>query len=479
MASTPFTDAAIMALLRRFNPWWSGGYPAALPAARRSVFQTLWERVYAQDGPPVLLLSGPRGAGKTTLLQQLAAELLKSGAPPLYVLYAPIEHPLFKLAGLEAIMRAWSAATPKAGDTLYLLLDEIEYAKNWEAWLAHHARAGLKCRIIAAASVLPPAEKANAESPWPVLRISSLLFADYLRLQNALPRGLPSGQNLRELFAWDAGAFEAVAVAAYPLAAQFHDYLLRGGFPGVSFQRELASVQADLRGVIIDRILKGDLAAIYGVRSIAELEHLYLELCAHDGEPVDILELSERLGVSKNTVRKHLELLASAHLICQTPQFGYGSEVLRGHMKICLSDPALGFAMHARGREALEDDARMLGAAESCVFKHLYARDAWGGPAYSYWRLRTGEHVSFIATGGAGKSRPFHVVEGDNGLDPAALAGLRRFCADKQVPMAYVITRRLDDFGPAALPGPGRASKEKLATQCMRIPAALFCYWMS
>jgi hypothetical protein len=54
----------------------------------------------------------------------------------------------------------------------------------------------------------------------------------------------------------------------------------------------------------------------------------------------------------------------------------------------------------------------------------------------------------------------------------------RRASADDAAGAIYVVTKSLDDFGlmqglPALAPG-----AEPTATQIMRIPAPLLCYWM-
>jgi hypothetical protein len=146
-------------------------------------------------------------------------------------------------------------------------------------------------------------------------------------------------------------------------------------------------------------------------------------------------------------------------------------------MKVSLTDPALGLALLLREQDALEDAPLMQAAVEACVYRHTRTRDARGGPAFSYWRNRQGERVSFVATGAGGVSRPFDVAYADERADAGGLRGLRRFCAERDVPMAYVLTKRMDDFGPLTLHAPGRGAQPTLETRCLRVPAALFCYW--
>ena len=94
----------LIAVLRQYNPWWSGMRVADLPVWRRAAFR---EVEYWLRTPPThraILLSGARQVGKTTLLLQAVEGLLALGVPPQNILYATFDHPLLKLAGLDGML---------------------------------------------------------------------------------------------------------------------------------------------------------------------------------------------------------------------------------------------------------------------------------------------------------------------------------------------------------------------------------------
>lgn len=476
MSEPLFPESAVMSVLRRFNPWWQGRLPN-VPDQHRSLFDPLWEDYWRRASAAPLLLRGPRGAGKTTLLLQLAAQLARAGASAPYVLYAPFDHPVIRQAGLEGVVAAWSHATPRQDGPIFLLFDEVTFAEGWAAWLARHHETSGGYRILAAASTVPPDGSCQAADARDY-ELPTLSFAEYVRFRGEGAPGVPEAQPLRGVFAWSDDDFERMAAAAHPLVSLFNDYVLRGGFPMTAREGcDLETAQALLRERVLAPALRADAALLLGVRRVDELEQLFLYVCLHGGEPFDLAGAAARLEVSKTTVRNHLELLEAAHLVTRTQEFGYGTEVQRGKMKVSLTDPALGFAMLLRGGDALEDSTLMQAAVEACVYRHTRTRDTRGGPAFSYWRNRQGERVSFVATGAGGTSRPFDVAYHDEPAGDANLKGLRRFCAEREVPMAYVLTKRLDDFGPLTLHAPGRGDQPALETRCMRVPAALFCYW--
>lgn len=80
----------------------------------------------------------------------------------------------------------------------------------------------------------------------------------------------------------------------------FYEYLVRGGFPQTAQVDSITQAQRLLREDIIDKALKRDMTALFGVRRVLDLEHTFLYLCMHDGGLLD-------MGVATETaVFKHL-----------------------------------------------------------------------------------------------------------------------------------------------------------------------------
>ena len=60
------------------------------------------------------------------------------------------------------------------------------------------------------------------------------------------------------------------------------------GFPEPALTDDLTRCQRLLREDIVDKVLKRDMTAFYGVRRVLEIERLFLYLCYHDGGILDI-----------------------------------------------------------------------------------------------------------------------------------------------------------------------------------------------
>jgi len=126
-----------------------------------------------------------------------------------------------------------------------------------------------------------------------------------------------------------------------------------------------------------------------------------------------------------------------------------------------------------KGKTILEDPAALGVATETAVFKHLFARYYAQNVRFTYWRGKKDREVDLVAEVD-GQIIPFEVKYRAQHIGARELKGLIELCEQKKVSRGYVVTKSLDDFGlMTGLPQIGAA-----ATQIMRIPAPLLCYWM-
>jgi predicted AAA+ superfamily ATPase len=141
---------------------------------------------------------------------------------------------------------------------------------------------------------------------------------------------------------------------------------------------------------------------------------------------------------------------------------------LRARYKTYLADAAIAPAVLLKGNSILDDPKALGIAAETAVFKHLFTRYYPQNVRFTYWRGKKDWEVDLIAEI-EGQIIPFEVKYRSHHSQSKNLQGLLELCQQKKIARGYVITKSLDDFG--ILGGLQQA-------QIMRIPAALFCYWM-
>lgn len=461
----------LAAVLGQFNPWWRGESIPDLPGWYRAAFGELQGWVVDPPAARAVFLSGARQVGKTTLLLQVIDHLIKSGIPAGNILYATFDHPVIKLAGVDAALAAWREREPKREGTEFVFLDEAQFIPEWGTWIKHQVDFVKQRRIIFTGSAMPilQADQESGVGRWHSIRLTTLSFYEYLRLKQIPLPALPVLRSLREIFAWPQHELRHTAELAQPYIGHFHNYLVHGGFPQTALVESITQAQKLLREDIIDKAIKRDMTALFGVRRILDLEQTFLYLCRHDGGLLDMTALSGNLKVARTTVQNFIDLLEATHLIYRLPAYGYGKEVLRGRYKIYLADAAIAPAVMLKGRSIIDDPEALGVAAEASVLKHLFARYYRQSVRFSYWRSKKSLEVDLVAEI-AGQVVPFEVKYRSQPVDMRNLKGLAAFCAEKNADRGYVVTKSLDDFG--------LLTQNTDAVPLFRIPATLLCYWI-
>lgn len=467
----------LVAVLAQFNPWWRGESIADLPRWRRAAFRELHTWLAAPPAPRAVMLSGARQIGKTTLMLQAAEALLGAGVPAANILYATFDHPILKLAGIDAVLDAWREREPRAEGPEYLLLDEAQFIRDWGTWVKHQVDFRKDRRIAFTGSAMPLVEAApeSGVGRWHTIRLTTLSFYEYLQIKRLQLPELPKLRSLRDLFDWAPADFYRATELGQDYVGHFHEYLLRGGFPQTAQVDSVTQAQRLLREDIIDKVLKRDMTALFGVRRVLDLEHTFLYLCLHDGGLLDMVDLCSNLEVKRPTAQHFIELLEATHLIYRLAPYGYGKDVLRARFKIYLADAAIAPAVMLKGKAILEDAAALGVATETAVFKHLFARYYAQNVRFSYWRGKREHEVDLVAEVG-GELIPFEVKYRAQHTGARELKGLIELCQAKRIARGYVVTKALDDFGP--MQGLPLADDVDVPTRIMRIPAPLLCYWM-
>lgn len=464
----------LFAVLSQFNPWWTGAAPVDLPRWRRAAYHEIESWIANPPANRALLLSGARQVGKTTLFLQTIEERLRSGSPPSNILYVTFDHPLLKLTGLEEILRLWREFEPAKSGAEYLFLDEIQMVKDWQVWLKHQVDFEKKRRIAVTGSAMQLAEEGQESGVgrWQTIRLATMSFFEYLQIRKTKPPQIPHIRSLRELFGWRSTQFTKVGEASRPLIGLFHEYLLRGGFPQCALVESVQLAQKLLREDIVDKVLKRDMTALFGVRRVLELEQVFLYLCLHDGGLLDLPELCERLQLKRPTVANFISLLESTHLIYRLLPFGYGKQVLRARPKIYLADPAIAPGVLLKGKSLIEDPSGLARSVETAFFKHVFTRYYPRSVGFSYWRGKGDREVDIISDL-EGEVIPFEVkYRSPSHTGPRDLKGMVDFCEREGADYGYVITREPEDFGVLQLKG------EKRTVPVLKIPAPLACFWL-
>lgn len=466
-----FDRSEIVTVLNGFNPWWGGKKPL-LPEFRRLAHSAC--RGYLQDASMrrAILLSGPRRVGKTTVLQQIAIELVEEGKDPLSILYLSLDHPLLKLLPIREILALYHESLYPEGRPTMLLLDEVQYSKEWETEIKLLVDHQPQYRILATGSASVIHRERLAESGvgrWITVPIPTLSYYEFVHLRGEQPPDISPSQRVTDLFGMKQSEMAAIAAQMRPLQPLFQRYLLVGGFPETASQQEnIDFCQRLLREDVVERVLKRDMTALFGVRNVNELEKLFIYLCLHTGGILAHKTCATALETSATTVANHLTMLEQANLIYRLPPAALGGKkILKARNKYYLVDAALRNAVLLRGEEILTNPDEMGLIVETTVLRHLYAYYYRDTPEIVYWRdAMTGKEVDIIIRSPS-YVLPFEVKYKESSV-LSEDGGLATYCRSEQPKHAYLVTKRDVDFIVTKLGG--------IDTQFLKIPAHILCY---
>lgn len=327
--------------------YWDGPPPQGIPRAV-SLPRSLSNRT-------ALVIQGVRRCGKSTLLAQLIDRYRLDRR---HCLFVNFEDP--RLAGclgfetLERLTRVFGERRPD-GETLTVLLDEIQWVDGWEKWL-----------------------RTKLERPG---RFQFVVSGSNSRLLSGELSSVLTGRHITvELYPFDIFEFRR----AQP-GASVSTYLHRGGFP-----EPIVGDEGDLllRQYFVD-IVQRDVRERVGARSSLALRQIVQMVFESAGSELSLRRIAASSGVAVETVSAYLEACEQAYLLFACPWFAF-SERKRSHRnrKYYPVDTAL-------RRVAVTRTGRDVGTALECAtFVELKKRC---GDVF-YWRL-TGE-VDFVIEGG-------------------------------------------------------------------------------
>lgn len=465
-----FDRTEVLGVLHGFSPWWSGKQNP-VPEFRRLAFEAC--RIYLEESSlrRAVLLSGPRRVGKTTILLQIANHLLSKGYDPRSILYLSLDHPLIKLLSVREIINLYNDSIHPQSKEAFLLFDEVQYSKEWETEIKLLVDYQPQYRILATGSASVVHRERLAESGagrWITVPIPTLSFFEFIHIRCETTPDISSSLRPIDLFSMTQGERSGLAARFRDLLPLFQHYLLVGGFPETATQRNTPLCQRLLREDVVERVLKRDMTALFGVRNVNELEKLFIYLCLHSGSIVAHKTCADALGTSTTTVANHLSLLEQANLIYRLPPAEVsGKKVLRSRNKYYLVDAALRNAVLLRGDEILTNSDEMGIIVETTVLRHLYAYYYRDVPTIVYWRDPATQKEVDIIVRSPKYTFPFE-IKYQEAPRLREKCGLVAFCRIEGVKRAYWVTKLDKDFDMLRFEG--------LDTEFLKVPAHILCY---
>ena len=370
------TTENVLNLLISYNPWWKTGIVQKnfIKEMKRFAYYEAMTMMLHTEIRRSVILCGARRTGKTTIMYQAIDKLIQDGVPAKNIIFISFDHPLLKLYSFDKVLEIYRTNI-SSDDEIYCFFDEIQYAENWNSWLKILYDTNPKIRIMATCSASPILQDKATESGlgrWKVVYVPTLSFYEYCKLLNVavpdLPKDIKPTQMYLKSIQEQTEIFNKLSV----LQIHFLRYLQVGGFPELALSHDDVYAQRILREDIVDKALKRDLPAIYGVRNLIDIEKIFLYLCYNSSNIINMSTISKELdSVNKKTIEKYIEYLESANLIYISPAVNVGAkQVLKAQSKIYIADAAMRNAVLLK--DDITNDPDELGIiAETAVYKHI------------------------------------------------------------------------------------------------------------
>lgn len=253
--------------------------------------------------PELTFIVGPRQAGKTTLMQILQGELEKQGKKTVFLnLDFEADRPFFTSQDRLIERISYSVGTREG----YVFLDEIQRKENAGLFLKGLYDMKLPYKFIVSGSgSIELKEKIHESLPGRkrMFELSTLSFAEFVAFK--------TNDANRSFF------------TLYPDRALqlLEEYLNFGGYPKVVLAQTIEEKRAAIAD-IYQSFLEKDIAILLNIQKTESLTSLVRILASQIGNLVNVAELANTLGISKQTVKDYLWYLEKTYIINRiTPYF--------------------------------------------------------------------------------------------------------------------------------------------------------------
>lgn len=468
------SDEQVLKVLQQYNPWWRapGAVKEESKPQKRVAFYEAMKMLRHNSIRRFIVLSGVRRVGKTTILYQMIDQLMEEGIPPRNILYATFDNPILKLVSVESVLDLYESLYPIEG-VRYVFFDEIQYTDQWELRMKVIYDSRKDIRLTATGSASPILEKGGTDSGtgrWSVLKIPTMSFYEYCRLLELDLPQISETLSPSALVEMDHAGLGDLVNRFVPLQNHFNRYLTVGGFPELVLSDDDFYAQRMLREDVVDKVIKRDVLSLFNIRSPLLMEKLFLYLCINSTEIFNATTAAKELeNVSVSTIENYIEALVMSNLIYLARPVNVGSKgALKGKPKIVIADAAIRNAV-LMVEDVLSDERELGIMVETAVYKHMVSFYQGSTAQVGYFRKARDnqKEVDVVVELPRGKIL-CEVKYRSNSHIPASDA-IVELCkdADANIKNAFLITKRLDDFG---------VTKHETSTPILRVPAMVFLY---
>lgn len=388
------------------NPWHS---TREVPDAwafkvERPLAKCLWKKVRQNKPKRFQLVLGPRRVGKSTSMYQTARHFIRDEkVPPERVWWLRLDHPILMTHHLGDLVRAiFDNDIKPSSPPVYLFLDELTYARDWDLWLKTFYDESWPVRIIGSSSSTAALRDRKPDSGvgrWEEQYLPPYLFTEFLELSGVNRRVPVQDTFFKTILA----CFDSKVEYA-DLSAKRRRYMLTGGFPElllgieseageITDESALLQSQRILRSDAVQSAIYKDIPQAFGVENPMMLERLLYTLAGQVAGILSPNTICQTLSnMTQPTFDRYLSFLEQSFLVFTLPNYS-GSEgaVQKRGRKLYFVDSAVRNAALQRGLGPLNNDDEIGFLLENLVAGHLHALSQQTQVRLYHWREKDDE----------------------------------------------------------------------------------------
>ena len=364
------------AIIEQNTHWASGIITKCRFEKQRLLYDTICPWLKQKQ---IISIEGLRRTGKSVLMQQLKDKFAKDcalSASRFFYFSFELED-LFELlpsSSLEQILHYYFYSIlnthPAEFNTPVLIcLDELQNVSGWQSVIKRYydLNSNIKFIISGSASLFLKEGAESLAGRIMEFTLCPLDFQEFLFFFTDNNEYFPN--SIEDLF----------GVAPIPITSKrqmlFEQFLLAGGFPEtvtmLSSGITISEAQSYINQSITNKIIGRDLRRYFAIKSSAIDFKLFNLLCLETGAQLNLENLSADTGVSKETLKYHIDVLESAHILSRLFIFDTKARrSLKVHPKIYLVSPSI--ILSALGHSTLPSKSLTGHIIESYVYNRLH-----------------------------------------------------------------------------------------------------------
>lgn len=281
----------------------------------------------------LIAIKGTRGSGKTTLLLQIAKQKLNTSK----TLYVSLDHIYFFENKLYYLAKEFS---DNGGENL--LLDEVHKYPNWSREIKLIYDNFPSLNVIFTSSSMLEIYKAESDLSRRAVAydLKELSFREFIALETTME--LPA-KSFEEILQHHNQIATDLVQKIKPLAL-FSKYLKMGAYP--YFKENEAEYNQKLLNTI-NLIIEIDVNAVEDLNyeTLVKLKKLLISIASSAPFTPNITKLSEKVGVSRNTLVQAIKILDRAGLVNELYKDTSGIGVLTKPEKLFLNNSNLMYVL--------------------------------------------------------------------------------------------------------------------------------------